>query len=90
MSNPGPAVTTTTAYGFGPGQPALIGSSSTALVGFYGATPIVRPTKATAVTTTGSSSTTNAYGYTTAAQADAIVTAVNAIIANLTALGLTS
>lgn len=66
------------------------GSASTDKLGFYGlTTPIVRPTKATAVTTTSATSTTNAYGYTTAAQADAIVTAVNAIIANLTALGLT-
>lgn len=66
------------------------GSASTDKLGFYGlTTPVVRRTKATAVTTTSATSTTNAYGYTTAAQADAIVTAVNAIITNLTDLGLT-
>ena len=67
------------------------GAASTDKLGFYGlTTPIVQPTKATAVTTTSATSTTNAYGYTTATQADAIVTAVNAIITNLSALGLTT
>ena len=67
------------------------GSASTDKLGFYGlTTPIVQPTKATAVTTTSATSTTNAYGYTTDAQADAIVTAINAIITNLSALGLTT
>lgn len=68
---------------------AHVGQDSSDKVGFFGATPVVRRTKATAVTTTAATSTTNAYGYTTAAQADAIVTAVNAIIVNLTDLGLT-
>ena len=40
------------------------------------------------VTTTAATSTTNAYGYTTAAQADAIVTAVNACSAALRTLGI--
>ena len=65
------------------------GQSSTDKISFYNATPVVRPTKAVAATTTASTSTANAYGYVTAAQADAIVTAVNAIIVNLTTLGLT-
>ena len=61
-------------------------------IGFYGlATPIVQPTKATAVATTAAVTTgTTCYGYSTSTQADAIVTAVNATIANLTALGLTT
>lgn len=42
MSNPGPATTSTTVEGFGPGGPALIGESATATVGFYGATPVVQ------------------------------------------------
>jgi UDP-N-acetyl-D-mannosaminuronic acid transferase (WecB/TagA/CpsF family) len=75
---------------YGSDDGAQLGGAATDKIGFYGATPVVRPTKATAVTTTGASSTTNAYGYTTAAQADAIVTAVNAIIVNLTTLGLTT
>lgn len=67
----------------------LIGGASTDKIGFYGlTTPIVQPSAVTSVTTTAATSTTNAYGYTTAAQADAIVTAVNAIITNLAALGL--
>ncbi len=85
-----PNSTSTTVEGFGPGGPSLIGEGATSLVGFYGATPVVQRTSAVSVTTTASSSTTNAYGYTTAAQADAIVTAINAIIVNLTDLGLTA
>ena len=79
---------TSTTVALGQGSPNQIGTAATSLVGFYGATPIVQRTKATAVATTAATSTTNAYGYTTAAQADAIVTAVNAIIVNLTDLGL--
>jgi hypothetical protein len=89
MSTSNPATQSTTVY-LGDGTPWQIGAATTDKVGFYGTAPIVQPTKATAVTTTGSSSTTNAFGYTTAAQADAIPVAINAIIANLTALGLTS
>ena len=44
------------------------------------------PSAITSVATTASTTTTP-YGYTTSAQADAIVTAVNAIIAYLTAQG---
>ena len=90
MSNPGPATTSTTVVGFGEGAPVIIGNAATDTIGFYGDTGVAQQTKAVAVATTASSSTTNAYGYTTAAQADAIVTAVNAIIAQLTALGLTT
>lgn len=70
------------------GDGQSFGQSSTDLIGFYGKAPIVRPTAAVAVNTTASTSTTNAFGFTTSTQADAIVTAVNALIANLTALGL--
>jgi UDP-N-acetyl-D-mannosaminuronic acid transferase (WecB/TagA/CpsF family) len=89
MSNPGAASTSTSTY-VGGGAPAHIGNATTDLVGFYGTAGVAQQTKATAVATTASSSTTNAYGYTTAAQADAIVTAVNAIIVQLTALGMTT
>ena len=65
-----------------------LGQSATDLIAFYGATTVAQPaavasvttTAITAVTTTAATSTTNAYGYTTAAQADAIVTAINDII----------
>ena len=87
-TNTGPNVTTSPAPYLNQGGPQQIGASATSLVGFFGATPVVQRTKATAVTTTASTSTTNAYGYSTAAQADAIVTAVNALIVNTTDLGL--
>lgn len=70
------------------GDGQSFGQSSTDLIGFYGKAPIVRPTAAVAVNTTAATSTTNAFGYTTSTQADAIVTAVNALITNLSALGL--
>lgn len=57
-------------------------------LGFFGTTPVTQPTVVAAVTTTGATSTTNAYGYTTAAQADAIVTAINDINTRLQTLGL--
>ena len=65
-----------------------MGQSTTDLCGFFGNTPVDQPAQVTAVATTASTSTTNAFGYTTSTQADAIVTAVNAIITNLEELGL--
>jgi len=63
-------------------------AGGTTLVGFYGVAPVAQPATIAANSTTGSSSTTNAYGYTTAAQADAIVTSLNSVIAALKTLGL--
>ena len=69
----------------------LIGGASTDLIGFYGlTTPIAQGVAVTTVTTTGATSTTNAYGFTTAAQADAIVASLNALIARIQAVGLTA
>lgn len=67
----------------------VLGQSS-GKVGFYGETPVVQASAITAVATTAATSTTNAYGYTTAAQADAIVTAVNSIITALQNIGVTA
>ena len=65
-----------------------IGQSSSEKLGFYGlTTPIVQPTGGVAVTTTAATTSTP-YGYSTSTQADAIVTAINATLANLRALGL--
>lgn len=66
-----------------------IGASATSLEGFYGATPIVQPTSASeaAVATTGATTTTP-YGFSTSTQANAIVTLVNQLRADLVALGL--
>lgn len=67
-----------------------IGSATSDLVGFYGETPVDQAAAITSVTTTAATSTTNAYGYTTSTQADAIVTAVNAIIVALQDIGITA
>lgn len=83
---------TTPAYIVGTGTPdgSSFGAATTSLISFYGVTPVVQPSAVTAVNTTAATSTTNAYGYTTAAQADAIITAVNLIITRLQTLGLTA
>jgi len=67
----------------------LVGQSATDKIGFYGATPVAQPSAASqaAVATTGSTTSTP-YGYTTSAQADAIVTLLNEIRAVLVANGL--
>jgi hypothetical protein len=59
-------------------------------ISFFGETAVAQQTAVTAVATTAATSTTNAFGYTTSTQADAIVTAVNAIITRLKNLGLTA
>jgi UDP-N-acetyl-D-mannosaminuronic acid transferase (WecB/TagA/CpsF family) len=72
-----------------------LGQSATDLIGFYGGTPVAQRSGAdqTAVSTTvgGAVATTAAtatspFGYTTAAQADAIVANVNALRADVLAL----
>jgi len=67
-----------------------LGQSATDLVGFYGKTPIVQRTSSAqaAVSTTGSNSGSTNYGFTTATQADAIVTLVNELRAALVAVGM--
>ncbi len=67
-----------------------MGQSITDLIGFYGlATPIAQRTSASqAAVTTTAAQTTTPYGYSTAAQADAIVTLVNELRAALVALNL--
>lgn len=75
-----------------------IGTATSQKLGFFGATPVVQqagatPAATTAVTTAATSTT--PYGYATSTQANnvatelaATVTAVNALITQLTALGL--
>lgn len=78
-----PATTTTTVGGFGVLEsPIQIGNATTDVVGFYGTTPVDQGAAVTTVTTTASTTTTP-FGYCTSTQADAIVTAVNALIARL-------
>ena len=66
-----------------------IGTATSQKIGFYNVTPIVQPSGASqaAVATTAATNTTP-YGYTTAAQADALVTLVNKIRTDLVSLGL--
>lgn len=86
MSNPGPASTQTT-VGVGGGSPFYVGNSSTDYVTFFGGTPVQRQATIATVTTTGSTTSTP-FGYTTSTQADAIVTALNSVIARLTSYNL--
>lgn len=73
----------------GTGTGTKIGTAASQKLGFYNATPVVQPVGAAqaAVAATGSTNS-SPYGYTTAAQADAIVTLVNALRAALVAEGL--
>lgn len=91
MSNPGPASTATTAYGFGGGSPAQIGDSSSSKVGFYGATASTQPasaSQAATLSTAAVSISATQWGFATSTQADAIVTLVNRLRADLVTLGL--
>ncbi len=86
MSNPGPASTVSTPY-VGGGSPARMGTASTSQIAFYDATVTTQPATVAAVTTatitsvtTTAGTTSSPWGYGTSTQADAIVTAVNALI----------
>lgn len=65
-----------------------LGVSTSSLVALYGGTGVVQAGAVTSVTTTGATSTTNAFGFTTAAQADAIVASLNALIVANRGVGL--
>ena len=75
-------MSTTTVEYIGNGSPdgTVFGLSSTEKLGFYGTTPVALPAALRGVATTAATSTTLAFGYTTSTQADAIVTALNALI----------
>jgi hypothetical protein len=66
-----------------------LGQSATDLISFYNATPVVqRSGSAQAAVATTAPTNTTPYGYTTSAQAAAIVTLVNEMRATLVGLGL--
>jgi len=65
----------------------LIGKTSSALVGFFGTSPVAQQSTATAVATTAATST-SPWGFSGSTQANAIVTAVNACLTALKNLGL--
>lgn len=56
-----------------------LGQSATDKVSFYGATPVVRGATAAAVSTSASILVSSGYGFSSQAQADSIVTLVNAL-----------
>jgi hypothetical protein len=74
---------------FGTTTGTKLGTATTQKLAFYNSTPIAQRSGAAqaAVATTGATNTTP-YGFTTSAQADAIVTLVNELRAALVALGL--
>ena len=77
----------------GTGNPdgTSMGLSTTEKISFYGITPIVQRSGAAQAAAAATAATaTTPYGYTTAAQADAIVTLVNELRAALVANGLIS
>ena len=65
------------------------GGAATEKLSCYGVTPVVQAAAITAVNTTAATTTT-AFGFTTSTQADALVTAVNAIRVALTNFGITA
>lgn len=72
-------------YGMDDG--AVVGRTSTSLVGFYGATPVAQIANIATVTTTAATST-SPWGYDSSTQANAVVTAINSLISAMTNLGL--
>ena len=92
MSNPGPAVTSTTSLGFGPGGPAQIGGSTTATVGFYGTTPVAKSavtnTAVTALATTTLSQvgTSGKWGFASSTTGLALITRATQMQATLKSL----
>ncbi len=63
-----------------------IGLNATNTVGFYGAAPAAQPAVLAAVTTIQPSVT--SFGFTTTAQFNALIAAVNTLVANMKTLGL--
>lgn len=65
---------------------AQVGLTATDTIGFYGAAPVAQAAVVAAITTT--QLTTTAFGFTTTAQANALIAAVNSILVALKAYGL--
>lgn len=89
MANPGPNSVTSSTEIQTPetSDGYTIGNDATALVAFHGATPVDQAAAITSPADTGATNS-SPYGFTTAAQADAIVTSVRAILAALREKGL--
>lgn len=68
----------------------VFGQTSSSIIGFFGSVTNQRPTAISQLSTTASTSTSSAFGYTTSTQCEAVTTAVNGILTRLIALGLFS
>lgn len=67
----------------------ILGQDTSDLIGFYGKTAVVQPSGAEqAAVSTTAATTTTPWGFTTSTQANAIVSLVNQIRADLVSLGL--
>ena len=87
MANPNIVTSSTQVVSLSTPDGYILGPNTTDLVGFYGKTPVVRAAAITLPAATASTNTTP-YGFTTSAQADAIVTSLRACLAALQANGL--
>jgi len=80
-----------TVIALGGGSPVLVGSTNTGLVGFYGYTPVVQPTstnEAAPSSVAPVSVTATQWGFSTSTQAQAILTLVTQLRADLVTLGI--
>jgi len=91
-TNTGPVVVTSPSPYMNQGGPQQIGAYASALVSFYGATPVVQRATAashTTIATTVAVSTTSAiWGFSTSTQANAAIAAIAEIQATLVAIGI--
>lgn len=69
------------------GDGASFGQTSSSIIGFWGSVTNQRPANIAQLSTTASTSTSSAFGYTTSTQCEAVTTAVNAILTALTTSG---
>lgn len=67
-----------------------LGQSASDLVAFHGVTPVAQASAITSLATTAVVTACGVFGFSSAAQASGLVTAVNAIIVALNAKGLTA
>ena len=94
-TNTGPVVVTSPSPYMNQGGPQQIGAYASALVSFYGATPVVQrataashTTIATTVAVSTTSSVATGWGFSTSTQANALTAAVAEIQATLVAIGI--
>lgn len=67
---------------------AQFAKAATEKIGFYGATPVVRPSVSTAISTTASISTSGVYGFASSTETMQVVNSVSTMAAALVSLGL--